>query len=36
MITCVQSGANGTLAFFTDPLKESVNFSAHSETVVTK
>ena len=32
--TRVQSDANGALAFFTDPLKESATFSSHSEPVV--
>jgi succinate dehydrogenase/fumarate reductase flavoprotein subunit len=34
--TRVQSDANGALAFFTDPLKESATFSSHSEPVVSK
>jgi succinate dehydrogenase/fumarate reductase flavoprotein subunit len=36
LTTRVQSDPNGTLAFFTDPLKESATFSAHSKPVVSK
>ncbi|HMF22469.1 MAG TPA: FAD-dependent oxidoreductase [Pseudolabrys sp.] len=36
LTTRVQLGANGTLAFFTDPLKKLVTVSAHSEPMVSK